>query len=101
MNELLLEVAAEQQELSNLKNLITSRVEEEEDEEEEEEEFSHLPPQQTSRAPISEDLKNLSTPRMEEEEDEEEEEEKFSYLVKKTKRNKRKKPRSWEVTLTW
>ena len=54
MDELLLEVPAKQQELSeDLKNLSTSRVEEEEDKEEEEEEFSHLPPQQTSRAPIS------------------------------------------------
>jgi len=50
-NELLLEVAAKQQELSEgMKSLSTPRVEEEEEgeEEEEEEEFPHLPPKQTS-----------------------------------------------------
>ena len=56
MNEILLEVAAKQQELSEgMKNISTRRVEEEDDEEEdeeeeeEEEEYSYLPPNR--RAP--------------------------------------------------
>jgi len=50
MNELLLEVAAKQQELSeDLKNLSTPRVEDEEEEEEDDEEFSH--PKQSTKPP--------------------------------------------------
>ena len=55
MNELLLEVAAKQQEISeDMKNLTTPPVgeEDEEDEDEDEDQFSHLPPTHTNRPGI-------------------------------------------------
>jgi hypothetical protein len=70
MNELLLEVAAKQQELSEgMKYLTTPRVEEEEEEEEEdedeeeeeeEEEFSHLPRRETSSAIVGPNFHGVS-----------------------------------------
>ena len=56
MNELLLEVAAKQQEISeDMKNLTTPPVgeeDDEEDEDEDEDQFSHLPPTHTNRPGI-------------------------------------------------